>query len=206
MSKDAKYMGMREDPIPTVFRPICQVPAGEAQNFEVRTALPETAMTQVVQKAVGSVNKDIPLEIHSLAAQVDDSMKTERVLASLAGFFGALALVLAMIGLYGTLSYLVTQRRMEFGIRMALGAQSRAILGLAMRSVVALLSVGIAAGAGLSLLTTKSLGALLFGLQPRDSATLAASAALLAAVSVAASLLAARRATKVDPMVALRHE
>ena len=204
--KGAKYLGIRESPIPTVFRPICQVDAGEAQNFEVRTALPEAAMTQVIQKAVGSVNKDIPLEIHSLAAQVDDSMRTERVLASLAGFFGALALVLAMIGLYGTLSYLVTQRRVEFGIRMALGAQSRTILGLVMRNVVVLLAFGIAGGVGLSLLATKSLGALLFGLQPRDSATLAASAGLLAAVSVGASLLAARRATKVDPMVALRHE
>ena len=128
------------------------------------------------------------------------------MLASLAGFFGALALVLAMIGLYGTLSYLVTQRRVEFGIRMALGAQSRTILGLVMRNVVVLLAFGIAGGVGLSLLATKSLGALLFGLQPRDSATLAASAGLLAAVSVGASLLAARRATKVDPMVALRHE
>ena len=204
--KDAKYLGIREGPTPTVFRPICQVPAVEAQNFEVRTAQPETAMTQVIQKAVDGVNKEIPIEIHPLAAQVDDSMRTERVLATLAGFFGALALVLAMIGLYGTLSYLVTQRRVEFGIRMALGAQSRAILGLVMRSVMLLLAVGIGTGVGLSLLATKSLGALLFGLQPRDSATLAVSAALLAAVSAGASLLAARRATKVDPMVALRHE
>ncbi len=204
--KDAKYLSIREEPIPTVFGPLSQAPAGEVQNFEIRTAVPESAMTQTIQRAVASVNKDIPLEIHSLAAQVDDSMRSERVLASLAGFFGVLALLLAMIGLYGTLSYLGARRRVEFGIRMALGAQSRTILGLVMRDVAVLLAVGIAVGIGLSLAATRALGTLLFGLRPHDSATLALSAGLLAAVSVTASLLAARRATQVDPMVALRHE
>ena len=204
--KDAKYHSVREDTYPTVFGPITQSAAPPYENFEVRTTMPLAAMSAVIQKAVAAVNKDIPIEIHTLAAQVDDSMARERLLASMAAFFGALALILAMIGLYGTLSYLVTQRRIEFGIRMALGAGSRSILGLVMRDVVALLVAGIAAGIALSLAATRVLGTLLFRLEARDSATLALCAAVLATVSLGAALLAARRATKVDPMVALRHD
>jgi ABC-type antimicrobial peptide transport system permease subunit len=155
---------------------------------------------------IARVNTEIPIEIHTLAAQVDDSLTRERLLAALSAFFGALALLLAMIGLYGTLSYLVTGRRVEFGIRMALGASSRSILGLVMRDVAALVAGGVAAGIAISLVTGRLLGAMLFGLQPRDPATMAMAAGLLAAVSLAASFLAARRATKVDPMSALRHE
>jgi ABC-type antimicrobial peptide transport system permease subunit len=152
------------------------------------------------------VNREIPVEIHTLAAQVDESLKRERVLAALSAFFGGLALLLAMIGLYGTLSYLVTQRRIEFGIRMALGATSRSILNLVMRDVAVLLTGGIVGGIGLSLATTRLLGALLFGVAPRDPATMAIGVAMMAAVSLAAGLLAARRATHVDPMVALRQD
>ena len=187
-----------------MFRPIAQFPESVAESFELRTSLPRAAMAEAIQKAVAGVNKELPFEIHTLAAQVDDSMTRERLLASLAAFFGALALLLAMVGLYGTLSYLVTQRRIEFGIRMALGAPPRSILGLVMREVVVLVLGGIAAGIGISLAATRFLGAVLFGLQARDFATLATAAGLLAAVSLAASYLAARHAAKVDPMVALR--
>ena len=139
-------------------------------------------------------------------AQVDDSMTRERLLAALSAFFGGLALLLATVGLYGTLSYLVAQRRIEFGIRLALGATSRSILGLVIRDVTMLLLGGIAAGIGLSLATTRLLGAMLFGIQARDPVTMAMGGALMAVVSLAAGLVAARRATKVDPMVALRQE
>ncbi|HWC96305.1 MAG TPA: ABC transporter permease [Candidatus Sulfopaludibacter sp.] len=205
--KDAKYESVREATFPTVFRPLTQM--GEAapnQNFELRTGLPQAVIAKPIERAVAGVDKDLPIEIHTLAAQVDDSMASERLLATLAGFFGGLALLLATIGLYGTLSYLVTQRSAEFGIRMALGAQPGAILRLVMRDVAYLLIGGIAAGAALALAATRVLGTLLFGLQPRDSATLAISSALLATVCIAASLLAARRATKLDPMSALRHD
>jgi ABC-type antimicrobial peptide transport system permease subunit len=204
--KDAKYQSMREDAVPTVFRPISQVPQSEEETFELRTFLPRGAMMNAIQKAVAGVNPAIPIEIHSLAAQVDDSMTRERLLAALSAFFGGLALLLATIGLYGTLSYLVAQRRIEFGIRMALGATSRSILRLVMRDVTALLLAGIAAGIGLSLATTRQLGAMLFGIESRDPVTMAMGGALMAAVSLAAGLVAARRATKVDPMVALRQD
>jgi putative ABC transport system permease protein len=204
--KDAKYESVREDTFATVFRPIAQIPESGASNYEVRTALPQTAMVDVIRKTVAGVSRGASIEIHTLSAQVDDSMSRERLLAALAAFFGALALVLAMIGLYGTLSYLVTQRRVEFGIRMALGAPTRSILGLVMRDVLLLLAGGIAAGICLALAATRLLGSMLFGLRPQDSATLAMSAVLLAAVSLAAGYLAARRAAKLDPISALRHD
>ena len=137
---------------------------------------------------------------------MDESLTRERVLAVLSAFFGGLALLLAMIGLYGTLSYLVAQRRIEFGIRMAIGATSGSILGLVMRDVVVVLLGGIVAGIGLSLATTRLLAALLFGVGTRDPLTLGIGGALMAAVSLTAGLMAARRATKVDPMVALRQD
>ena len=204
--KDAKYESVREDTFATVFRPVSQAPDSQAANYEIRTPLPQAAMAEPIQKAVAGVNQAASLEIHTLAAQVDDSMTRERLLAMLAAFFGALALLLAMIGLYGTLSYLVTQRRIEFGIRMALGAPSRSIFALVMRDVVTLLLGGIAAGTCLALAATRWLGSILFRLQAGDSATLAMCAALLAAVSLAAGYLAARRAARLDPMWALRHD
>ena len=206
IAKDAKYESVREETYPTVFRPIAQVAENQADNFELRTALPPASMRKAIQSAIAGVNPAIPIEIHSLAAQVDDSMTRERLLAALSAFFGGLALLLATIGLYGTLSYLVAQRRMEFGIRMALGATSRSILRLVMRDVTMLLLGGIAAGLGLSLAATRLLGAMLFGIQPRDPVTMALGGALMAVVSLAAGLVACRRATKVDPMAALRQE
>jgi predicted permease len=204
--KDAKYHSLRERIFPTMFGSIWQFPDVPVDTFEIRSALPQAAMAAEIQKAIAGVNPAIPLEIHTLDAQVADTMTSERLLAALSVFFGGLALLLATIGLYGTLSYLVTQRRIEFGIRMALGATSQSILGLVMRDVVTLLLGGIAAGIGLSLLTTRLLGAMLFGVGARDPVTMAMSSALMAAVSLAAGLLAARRATKVDPIEALRQE
>ncbi|MBS1855205.1 MAG: ABC transporter permease [Acidobacteria bacterium] len=204
--KDAKYESVREDTYATVFRPISQMPEFGASTFEVRTPLPESVMAKAIRGAVAGVNPEASLEVHTLAAQVDDSMTKERVLAALAAFFGAVALLLAMIGLYGTLAYLVNQRRVEFGIRMALGAPSGAILRTVMRDVLVVLAGGMAAGIGLALGVTRLLGSLLFGLDPRDAATLALSALLLALVSLAAGYLAARRATDLDPMTALRHD
>ncbi|HLW77517.1 MAG TPA: ABC transporter permease, partial [Bryobacteraceae bacterium] len=206
IAEDSKYESVREDTFATVFRPVSQMPEAQAANYEIRSPLSQASMTDAIEKAVADVNKDASLEIHTLTAQVDDSMTRERLLATLAAFFGGLALLLATIGLYGTLSYLVNQRRVEIGIRMALGAPSRTILGLVMGDVVMVLVGGIIAGIVFALAATRLLGTILFGLQARDSATLAASAALLAAVSIAASFLAARRAAMLDPISALRHD
>ncbi len=205
--KDSKYESLREDTHPMAFFPAAQVPAhADEETFELRTGIRPSALVSAVQAAVAGVNKDIPLEFHTLAEQVDDSMVQERLLALLSGFFGALALLLAMIGLYGTLSYVVTQRWTEFGVRMALGAQPRSILRLVMRDVAVVLAVGVVVGVCISLAATRLLRQMLFGLGPRDTVTMVAAVAVLSIVALVAGYLPARRATKVDPMVALRYE
>jgi ABC-type antimicrobial peptide transport system permease subunit len=134
------------------------------------------------------------------------SFVQQRLLALLSGFFGALALLLAMIGLYGTFSYLVMQRQTEFGIRMALGAQPGSILALVMRDVITLLAGGLAAGILISLAATRVLQQMLFGLGPRDPTTMFLAAGVLSTVALIAGYLPARRAARIDPMETLRHE
>ncbi|MFI5058854.1 MAG: ADOP family duplicated permease [Candidatus Acidiferrales bacterium] len=205
--KDAKYESLREDTYATSFFPITQIPEGDpSDDFELRTAIPPSGLTVAVQDEVAKVNKSIPLEMHTLAQQVDDSLVQERLLATLSVFFGALALLLAAIGLYGALSYLVNQRRIEFGIRMALGARPVSILQLVLRDLVAALTGGVAAGVAISLAAVGVLQKLLFGLAPRDSLTMIGAACLLAAVAFLAAYLPARRAMRADPMTALRYE
>lgn len=204
---DAKYRSIRDDSDPTAFLPATQVPERfHAESFELRTALPPSALVGPIQTAVAGVNKEIPLEFHTLAQQVNDSMVQERLLAVLSSFFGGLALLLAIVGLYGALSYLVTRRQQEFGIRMALGAERSAILSLVMRDVAIILTAGVIAGVFISLAVTRALAAVLFGLGARDPITLAGAIAVLSAVACVAGFLPARRATRVDPMVALRYE
>jgi predicted permease len=206
--KDSKYESLREEAYPTVFFPIAQQAPGhdDAENIELRTAIPPSSLVSTVQNAVAGVNKAISLDFHTLAEQVNDSLVEERMLALLSGFFGGLALLLAMIGLYGTLSYLVTQRQTEFGVRMALGAQPGSILRLVMQDVVVVLAGGLAAGFSISLASVQLLQKMLFGFGPRDPVTMAAAVGTLSAVAFIAAYLPARRAAKVDPMVALRYE
>jgi putative ABC transport system permease protein len=205
--KDSKYESVRENALPTAFFPVSQVTQNaESETFELRTAMRPSALTPAVQIAVAAINKEIPLEFQTLAEQVDDSLVQERMLALLSGFFGALALLLATIGLYGTLSYLVTQRQREFGVRMALGARSGSILRLVMRDVVTVLAGGVVAGVFISLSATRLLQKMLFGLGARDTVTIVGAIGVLAAVALIAGYLPARRATKLDPMAALRHE
>jgi predicted permease len=204
---DSKYETLREETPPTAFFTVTQAfnKVG-ANGFELRTSVPPTSIQTAVQQAVAGVNKEVSLEFRTLEQQVDDDVVQERLLAELSGFFGGLALLLAMIGLYGVLSYLVTQRQTEFGIRMALGAQPTSILRLVMTDTFAVLAGGLIVGVGLSLATVTLLQKMLFGLSPRDATTMLMAVGVLTAVGVIAGFLPARRATRVDPMVALRYE
>jgi len=205
--KDAKYEFVREDTHPTAFFPISQFPARAAgQTFELRTAIRPSALVPAVQSAVSGINRGIPLEIHTLAEQVNDSIVQERLLAMLSGFFGVLALLLAMVGLYGTFNYLVAQRQAEFGIRMAMGAAPGSILCLVMRDLVTVLAAGLVIGGCLSLAATRILEQLLFGLGRYDAVTMILTVAVLSTVALLAGYFPARRATKVDPLVALKYE
>jgi ABC-type antimicrobial peptide transport system permease subunit len=178
----------------------------EAETFELRSAIPPSALVRPIQTAMTGVNREIPLEFHTLAQQVNDSMVQERLLAVLSCFFGGLALLLTMVGLYGALSYLVTRRQQEFGIRMALGAERRAILALVMRDVAIIVAAGVVVGALISLAATRLIATFLFGLGAHDPLTLGAAIALLSGLACVAGFLPARRATKVDPMAALRYD
>jgi ABC-type antimicrobial peptide transport system permease subunit len=124
----------------------------------------------------------------------------------LSGFFGLLAVLLAVVGLYGVISYIVAMRRNEIGIRMALGATPRNVVAIIVRQTLVLLALGAAVGVVLALAVVQTASALLFGLEPNDPLTFAAATALLVAIALIASFLPARRASRVDPMVALRYE
>ena len=137
---------------------------------------------------------------------VEGSLLRERLLATLSGFFGALALSLASIGLYGLLAYSVTSRTNEIGIRMALGAQARNVRWLILREALLLLLAGIAVGTPLVIAVTRFARTLLFGLTPTDPVSLGLAALLMIAVTLLAGYLPARRATKIDPIAALRYE
>jgi len=204
---DSKYGSLREVTPPTVFLPAAQAPpSGEAAEFVVRTSTPPSALIPTIQRAMVDVNREFPLKFHTLAEQVADNLVQERLLATLSAFFGALALLLAMIGLYGVLNYLVTNRQTEFGIRMALGADRASILRLVMRDVALIVAGGVASGLAVAHASVKLLQGMLFELEPRDPLTMVTAVCLLSAMALLAGYLPARRATRLDPMIALRSE
>jgi ABC-type antimicrobial peptide transport system permease subunit len=207
--EDSKYFSLREENLPTAFLPLNQpfeLGFEDRDTLELRTAIPPSRLIVPVLAAVAEVNRAIPLEFHTLADQVNDSLAQERLLALLSGFFGALALIMAMIGLYGTFTYLVTQRQKEFGMRMALGAEPASILSLVMRDLIAVLAGGLVAGILISLAATRVLQQMLFGLAPRDATTMFLATGVLSTVALLAGYIPARRATRVDPMTTLRQE
>jgi predicted permease len=204
---DTKYRTLREKTEPIAYFPVAQAEAlDDPRIFEIRTTSDPALLQASAEKALTGVNKTVSLEFQTLETQVDDSLRQDHLLATLSGFFGGLALLLAMIGLYGVLSYTVTQRRKEIGIRIALGAQKTSIVGLIMREVGILLAVGLAGGLAISYWATRFMQAMLFGLNARDAETMILSAASLVAIALLAAYLPARRATQTDPMLALRDE
>ena len=173
------------------------------------TAQPETPLTTItseVSSAVTQVNGSIILQFQTMESQVRDSLLRERLMATLSGFFGALAGLIATIGLYGVMSYMVARRRNEIGIRMALGADRRDVVRMVMREAGLLLGAGLLVGGVMAVLAARTAATLLFGLKPGDPSTLAMSALALAAVAMLASYLPAIRASRLEPTEALREE
>jgi len=200
---NAKYNRLRREIKPTFYAP--QV-GGDA-FFELRTAVDPLTLVPAVRKLVNSENEDLALfRIATQTQAIDRQVSSERITAQLASFFGLLALVLACIGLYGLLSYEVSRRTREIGIRMAVGAQSHNVVRLVLAKALALIFAGAVAGIAAALGVTRLLTSFLFGVKAGDPITLASVLVLLAAVALAACYIPARRATKVDPLVALRYE
>jgi predicted permease len=201
--RDAKYNDLRREIHAMMYKP--QSVGGA--TFELRTAADPRALLPAIREVVGQVNADLPLfNVTTQSQQIDRLLFQERLVARLAGFFGVLALVLACIGLYGLLSYEVSRRTREIGIRIALGAQPERVLKLVLWQGIALAMVGAAVGIGVALGVTRYLASMLFNVRASDPWTMGTVAVLLALVALAACYIPARKATRVDPMVALRYE
>jgi predicted permease len=200
---DTKYAGLRDDIAATAYIPLKD---GDA-HFALRTATNPQALLPAVRKVVSDLDNNLPLfDVRTQTERIERLLFNERLLARLASLFGLLALVLACIGLYGLLSYEVARRTREIGIRAALGAQSRDVLRLVGTQALVLVALGIVFGIAAAMGVTRSLGSLLYGVQPGDPITFFGVCALLTIVGLAACYIPARRATRVDPMVALRYE
>jgi putative ABC transport system permease protein len=205
--KDTKYSSIRRPAAAIAYLGITQdKDADNSVQVLVRSKLPMETVEAAIRRTVHEVSSGISFNFTGLQDQIGQSLLAERLLATLSGFFGALAVVLAMIGLYGVMSYTVAERTSEIGIRMALGAQRTDVTAMILRKASALLVAGLALGAGLSLACASAASALLFGLKPRDPVTLGIAAAVLAAVALGASYLPARRAAALDPIASLKEE
>jgi len=201
--RDTKYNSLRREIHPMMYMP----QSGFGATFEVRTAADPRALLPAIREVVAQVNANLPLfEVTTESEEIDRLLFEERLIARLSGFFGLLALVLACIGLYGLLSYEVARRTREIGVRMALGAQQSDVMRLILKQGIGLAIVGSIAGVGVALAVTRYLNSMLYGVSAYDPVTIIAVAVILAFVALAACYIPARRAMRVDPMVALRYE
>ncbi|HTV53828.1 MAG TPA: ABC transporter permease, partial [Terriglobia bacterium] len=205
--KDAKYISLREKRWPAAYYPYSQHIDSYYYDLEIRYSGNPKVIIAEVRGTVGEVDHNLPLTYNdTLAQQVDRSITSQSLIARLSAFFGLLAVFLACIGLYGVMSYAITRRTNEIGIRMALGSGRSSVLWMVMRESLTLAVVGIAVGAPAALAADRLVSRMLFGISPSDPLSMAGAAALLVVFAALAGYLPARRAAWVDPMVALRYE
>ena len=203
MVNDVKYAGLPDEIRPTAYIPL----KGAGAHFEIRTKGNPAAMVSTVRRIVSELDNNLPLfDVRTQSEQIDQLLFNQRLVARLSSLFGLLALLLASIGLYGLLSYAVARRTREVGLRTPLGAQQRDVLCLVVGRGITLVVIGEAIGAGLAMIPTRYLASLLYGVKPIDLPVFAGVVVLLATVALIACYIPARRAAKVDPMVALRYE
>jgi predicted permease len=205
---DAKYDRVRKDPQPTFYAPYRQNKDGiQRATFALATRLDARTLAPTLRQVVQSVDRNLPLlDIRTQEEQIAASMQHERIFANLTAAFGVLALILACIGIYSIMAWMVSRRTHEIGIRMALGARSEQVQGMVLREATWMTLSGVAAGVAGALALGRVVSSLLYGLKSWDPATFAVSATLLILVALGASWIPARRAARVDPIRALRHE
>jgi predicted permease len=205
--KDMKVKNLR-DPAPIQFYlPYAQAVKFRFMTFYLRTRFDSRQVMETVREQVRHLDPNVPVvDLRTIDEQIGLSLKTERLVASLSAVFGALATALAVIGLYGVMAYSVARRRREIGVRVALGAQQGRVRWMILRETLALTLFGIAIGIPSGLAASRLIASMLFGLSPNDLPTVATSCLLLLVVALFAGYLPARRASSVDPIVALRTE
>jgi ABC-type antimicrobial peptide transport system permease subunit len=204
---DNKFQDMHEEFLPFMYFPATQEekPSPDDQIL-IRSSLPLTSLIASMKVTIADVNPGIDLEFRVLKTRIHDSLLQDELMATLSGFFGFLAALLAAIGLYGVMSYMVIQRTKETGIRMAIGAERVDVLRMILREATVLTVTGLVIGTALALGSAQAAKSLLFGLKPRDPLTLVMAVVTLSAVAALASFLPAYRASKLDPLTALRYE
>jgi putative ABC transport system permease protein len=205
---DAAYGSLRNDTLPIEYAPLAQSDFGEAApsvTLSIRSSAGSPMlMARSVSAALTALDPDLVFSFRPMTDQVSASLTQERLIAKLSGFFGALALLLAGLGLYGVTAYAVARRRTEIGVRMALGAAPAGVVRLVLTRVSVLVGLGVIIGAGLSWWASTFVSTLLYGVEPRDLVTLFGAAGILAAVGAFAGWLPASRASRIDPAVLLR--
>ena len=203
--RDAKYNGVRDDIPPTMYVPHLQ--GRPATVFQVRTAGEPAAAIGAIREAVHQVDPNLPLmDVATQDEQIDKNLQQERVFAQAYAMFGGLAMLLASVGLFGLMSYSVARRTNEIGIRMALGARAGDVLRLVMSESMRLVAIGVAIGLAVAMAAGRLVSSLLFGLGATDAFTILVATVVMVAVSALAGYLPARRASRVDPLVALHYE
>ncbi len=204
--KDAKYGGLKEEFRPMAFYPYTQV-SDVLGNLVVRFSGPASSVVPQIRQTIKQIDRNLPVDdVVSLSDHIGRSLVQQKLVARLATFFGVLAVLLASVGLYGVMSYGVARRTNEIGIRMALGARGGNVLWLVLREALVLVVIGLVVGLIASLALTRTAASLLYELKPNDPLTITLATLLLASVALVAGYLPARRASRVDPMIALREE
>lgn len=208
VARDSKYFTLGEGPTPYLYSPMSQSYLSSA-TLQARASGDPSQLIGAVQREVSAVDKDLPVfGVKTMGQHMQGALMAPRLAAALLGVFGAVAALLAAVGIYGIVSYAVAQRTREFGLRMALGAQPRNVAWLALRGGMTPVWIGMAIGLGSALAATRllELESFLYGVRASDPMTYAAMTILLGTVALLASFIPARRATKVDPIIALRSE
>jgi predicted permease len=204
--RDVRYFGLKENPEPMVYVPVWRGGL-MSLTLAIRTRGDEAGLDRSIRRILAGIDAAVPLQsVKTAAEQIDNDIVQERLVATLASLFGGLALLLAAIGLYGVIAYLVARRTREIGIRLALGAGRRSVLWLVMRDAAVMVGLGAAIGLGSALGLARLVRSLLFGLDAYDPATAAAGIVVMFGVAVFAVLVPARRAMSIEPCQALRDE